>query len=347
MIPSKHFLVCPLEWGLGHAARCIPIIRTLLDQNHRVTIAADGTPADLLREEFPNLPLVRLLGYGIRYPASGNMAMAMALQMPKLLAGAIREHVRLGQLIRDLAIDTVISDSRFGLFNKHVQSIYITHQLTIKFPRGLSLFEPLLARFHRTLIERYDECWIPDLPDEPNLAGELSHPRRLPSNAKFIGPLSRMSREAAPGESCNLLIVLSGPEPQRTIFEKTILAQVSQAVDLKIILIRGVTGKPSEWQKQGNVKLCSYLTSGQLNRLMLSAKMILTRPGYSTIMDLAALGKKAILIPTPGQTEQEYLATRLKKKMIFYSEPQKEFGLSRCLRAAKDYSGITLHDGND
>jgi hypothetical protein len=176
MQQPQRILICPLDWGLGHATRCIPVIRAFLGQNAEVLIAADGRAYELLQQEFPELQFIRLKGYEIRYPSSGSMAASMLLSIPKILSGIKREHRELEKIIAEHKIDTVVSDNRYGCWNKQVKSIFITHQLMLKSPFG----EGLLHRIILSHIKKYDECWIPDHAAENNLSGELSHKYPLP-----------------------------------------------------------------------------------------------------------------------------------------------------------------------
>ncbi len=341
MSDKRNILICPLDWGLGHAARCVPIIRAMLGSGLNVIIAADGRPYDFLKIEFPELHHLRLPGCRVKYPESGSMALKMLCQAPGIVTGIIRERRILRDIVDRYKIDFVISDNRFGLWSRAVPSVYITHQIMVKCPAGLRFLEPLLYRLHSWFINRYTECWIPDFEGEPNLSGDLTHSYPLPGNTRFIGPLSRFSMNEE-GEPLNdLLVILSGPEPQRSILERIVLTQVKNS-PLKVLIARGKTEEAEETAVTEDVRMVSHLETEELNRAILSSRQVLARAGYSTIMDLALLGKKAILIPTPGQTEQEYLADRFMRKKIYYSEPQSGFNLARALKETEGYSGIDL-----
>ncbi len=340
MSKKKRILVCPLNWGLGHAARCIPLIRELELAGAEVIIAADGHPAELLKNEFPHLQLIRIQGYNITYSPGRSQALKMILSAPLIGAGICREHYFLKKIIKDFSIDIVISDNRFGLWSKKVRSIFITHQVMIKCPPSLRFLEPALCRLNRFFISRYHECWIPDFPGENNLSGDLAHQYTLPANTYFIGPLSRFKDNALPASTGGkLLVILSGPEPQRSIFEKRIVEDLARC-SFPALLVRGLPGNaaPAPFAIPPGVTMVPHLDSGKLREAFLSASVIICRGGYSSIMDLAALGRNAIFVPTPGQTEQEYLAEYFKKKKIFYSEPQEEFNLSRSLEESKKYN---------
>ncbi len=318
-----------MDWGLGHATRCIPIIRDLLDQDCSVIIGASGRGLRLLKNEFPGLDFVELPGYGVEYPAAGAMTWKMFCQLPKILSVFIKEHRLLSEIIDEYSIKTVISDNRFGLWSKKAHCIYMTHQIQIMTPKRLKFLQPSLYELHRFIMRFYDEVWIPDYAGRDNLSGDLSHLYPLPmENAKYIGPLSRFIPMPDEPVINDLLVVLSGPEPQRSIFEELILNQIDGCGE-KIIIVRGVTETNKTKIVNKNVKLVDYMTSNELNLALAQSKTILTRGGYSTLMDLAVMNKPAILAPTPGQSEQEYLAGRLKNRKDYLVMAQSEFNYRR------------------
>lgn len=361
-------LVCPLDWGIGHATRCVPVIKALLDNHHKVILAADGRSFDFLQEYFPDLKLVRFPGVKVSYPRGKNMALAMAMQAPALLFGICKEHRRLKKIIREFNIDVVISDNRFGLWSHRAYSVYMTHQVMIKAPRSMEWLEPLLHRFHWWFIKKYDECWVPDLPGESNLSGDLGHKYSLPRNGHFLGLLSRFSGDGAddkpdlPGP--DVLVLLSGPEPQRSILENIILEEIQRTKAKDVIILRGLPGEPVKNPAFQGVKMINHMVDGELRQMILEAKIIICRPGYSTLMDLAALGRTAVLIPTPGQTEQEYLAEYLSSGGIFLKMDQRHFDLETAIESGKKLksylisgtgsdllkkriSGLSLQSGNE
>lgn len=335
-------LVAPLDWGLGHATRCIPIIRTLEALGCEPVLAGEGAQARLLGQEFPHLPLLELRGYRIRYAATGSgLAWSLLRQSPKILRSIDQEHAWLKRMVADHGIHGVISDNRFGLHHDRVPSVFITHQLRIKTPLG-RLAEHLVQRWNYHYIERFGECWVPDVEQEDGLAGELSHPSKMPAIAvRYLGPLSRFNKTGEGEEERHLLVLLSGPEPQRSIFEQIILSQLP-AYTGTVTLVRGLPGKNETLPSTGRVTCYNHLPAEALAKEMERASLVLSRSGYSTIMDLVAIGKKSILVPTPGQTEQEYLAEHLEKKGMAPSMNQRKFVLSEALKAAGafDYRGL-------
>ena len=303
-------LICPLNWGLGHATRCVPVIRRLLAEGHEVVMASDGYPLEFLRQEFPSLRCIEFPSYPVYYAAGKSQIGAMLFNLPDILKGILHEHLWLKELLQSEHFDQVISDNRFGMWNKNVHSVYITHQVMVKMPVNLRFLESLVHFIHVKFIDRYDECWIPDTPEKGGLSGDLSHKYPLPRNASFIGPLSRFNgmNGTLPDTTYEVVAIVSGPEPQRSLFEMTLTERFRNATHRTIL----IAGQPQSEKKEiqcGNVRVVSHLQDAELVPLLLGATKIISRSGYSTIMDLATLNclHKAEFIPTPGQTEQEYL----------------------------------------
>lgn len=325
-------LVAPLEWGLGHATRCIPLINELLALDAKVLIAAEGATHFLLKKEFPQLTFLPLAGYRIKYSRNKkNLPYVLFFQIPKVLISIIREYNWLNKIVRTYQIDGVISDNRFGLFNRKVHTVYITHQLSTKVANQFT--QNIARKIHYAFIKKYSECWVPDA-QEWGLAGELSHPKILPKHTTYIGPLSRFFEKKVSGMIYDLLITISGPEPQRTIFQNLILKDL-KLFKGKVLLVLGLPGVQAlPVSHFSNVEFRNHLDAREMNEVMLQSKMILSRSGYTTIMDLVKLKKKAILVPTPGQSEQEYLADYLFEKNMFYAMRQDVFSLSKAISEA-------------
>ena len=340
MINQKTILVCPLDWGLGHATRCIPIVYEFLNRGYKVVIGTSGKQKALLQQEFPKLTFLELKGYEIEYPKSGSMTLKMLLQLPKINTAIKEEHLWLAKIIDEHQIDLVVSDNRYGLWSNKVKSILITHQIFVKAPFGEWMIEQILKQH----FDNFDEIWIPDNEGENNLSGDLSHKKSLPDKFKFIGVLSRFAEKKIIEKNAefDFMAILSGPEPQRTIFENIILKQVENS-NLKGILVRGLPEDNSECKMQNAaLKVFNHLETDEFLHYLQKSKVVISRSGYSTIMDLAALGKKAILVPTPGQTEQEYLAKYHFEKGQFHTQTQHEFDLVKAIEEFENYKGIRL-----
>jgi uncharacterized protein (TIGR00661 family) len=327
---NSTILVAPLDWGLGHATRCIPIINKLLAQNCNVIIAADGAIKILLKKNFPNLIFLQLQGYNVKYSKTkAGLPLKILSQLPKIFTAIKTENTWLQNIIKEYKIDVVISDNRPGLYTSKVKCIYITHQLTIK--AGNFFLERWLQNLHYKYINKFTECWVPDNEGSTNLAGELSHPKIKPKiPVHYIGVLSRFIKKSLP-LIYDAAIVLSGPEPQRTIFENIILSQLKN-IDKKIVLVRGLPDYDKAIINLPQNILCyNFLNTEDLNNVMLQSNLIICRSGYSSIMDLELLQIKAVLVPTPGQTEQRYLASYLCTKENYKLIDQKEFNLQKLL----------------
>lgn len=302
MLAGKRVLVAPLDWGLGHSTRCIPIIQRLLDRGAIPVLGADNGPLALLRSEFPQLEHVRIPGANIRYSKGQSQRWSMARQFPEMVRSVRAESALFDRIRGDLRLDAVISDQRFGLRSPDMPSVLITHQV---FP-----FTPIaqgaLRKLNLRNIGKFHRCWIMDEATAPGLAGELSHGRSLPTNARYIGTVSRMSGSHTSSPSkYRIVAVISGPEPHRTLLDG-ILTEQLQRIEGKHLLVRGLPAN-AEQETVVNVLRVPHLNGTELSAAMASAELIVSRSGYTTLMDLVALGRSALVIPTPGQAEQEYL----------------------------------------
>jgi UDP-N-acetylglucosamine transferase subunit ALG13 len=337
----KTVLVAPLNWGLGHATRCMPIIDELLRQGAQVLLASDGSAYQFLKKEYPHLPIFELPAYNIRYPFA-NMVLSMALQMPKILRGYWGEHRWLNHFLKSNTVDIIISDNRFGLYHKSAKSIFMTHQVHIQTP-----FAKIVNALNHYCIKKFDVCWIPDFEDNKrNLSGILSH-GHMPSaiSFRYIGALSRFVYSDIPKKFV-LAAIISGPEPQRTYFEEEIMREF-QALKAKygrkikpFVIVRGVVETDKSCTDLNDIFIYNYLSSKDLNQIMLESEIIIARSGYSTIMDLTCLQSQAILIPTEGQTEQIYLAAKLRGEGVCYSENQNRLNLESALLRPNIYTGF-------
>lgn len=328
--------VAPLNWGLGHAGRCVPLVRGFLEEGHEVVLGGDGESLTLLKQHFPTLRVLPLAPLNLRYGRGKRQVWAMARQIPSLIRWTIADHRLMRKYQKEEHFDRIVSDNRFGLWIDGAETIYMTHQLHIMLPNGWRWAEPIAERLHRHIAERYTRCWVPDYPSSSDtinpspfkgvggsLAGALSHPAFLPKNVKYIGPLSRFSScptSISSADTINFspskgaggslaLALLSGLEPQRTIFEQEILGRFADN-GMPLLLVQGKVGVPKVRVKHGNITIVPHLNDEELIAALISADRIICRSGYSTIMDLCALGllDKAELHATPGQPEQEYLA---------------------------------------
>ena len=361
-INIERVLVAPLDWGLGHATRCIPIIKALQELGKTVLLAGDGPSAQLLQTEFPSLTLLPLRGYHISYAKTGwGLPWQMLAQAPAIFQTIKDEHAWLDAMIEEQQIDLVISDNRYGLYSKKIPCVLITHQLIIKMP--FAWLERHVQKIHYTLINRFHTCWVPDTKGTLNLGGDLSHPMKMPAiPVKWIGLLSRFApskssqtevqtiNEPSTPFAFKYCFLLSGPEPQRTLLENIILKNI-EGLKEPMVLVRGLPSNQNSTNSSNNtassplpaslpqqLTVYPHLPAAALAPLILSSEWIICRSGYSTLMDLAALHKNAILIPTPGQTEQAYLAQQLAAQSMATMVAQAKFSLSESIAQAKKLS---------
>ncbi|MBL0271492.1 MAG: glycosyl transferase family 28 [Chitinophagaceae bacterium] len=341
---QARILVAPLDWGLGHATRCVPIIRELLAQGCSVWLAGEGAQEILLKAEFPDLPFLELPGYRIRYAKTARgLIWKMIQQGPKMRRAILYEHRWLKKAVNEHGFDAVISDNRYGLYHSSIPCVFITHQLTIKSSAG-KWTEKIFQKSNYRHINHFTTCWVPDQPAgqagilaDCNLAGELSHPVKMPAvPVHYIGWLSRFQKMNIPEKNNHLLIILSGPEPQRSLLEEIIIHEISHYNGTATI-IRGLPGSSSMIPSTNMIRFYNHLPALELNAAIEEASYVICRSGYSSLMDMITLQKKCILIPTPGQPEQEYLGRYLQEKGIAHCAPQKDFSLNKELAVAAAY----------
>ena len=312
-------LVAPLNWGLGHASRCIPLVRQHLAAGDEVVLGGDGDSLFLLRRHFPDLPVLPLASLCLTYSAGNSQVGAMLRALPKIVCFSLRDHRLLNRYLKAEHFDLVISDNRFGLFSSMAKCVYITHQLHILLPRPWQWLSPLVSRLHAAVYRRFAEVWVPDTPAH-TLSGILSTPLSSTDRIRYIGALSRFEEGAklhldSQFANYDVVAVLSGLEPQRTLLEENILNRYAHSQE-RVLVVQGKPDRPATSLSHANITLVPHLNDTDLAAALLSARHIIARSGYSTIMDLSALGllpctnpqKRVELIPTPGQPEQEYLA---------------------------------------
>ncbi len=341
MEANKRILITPLDWGLGHATRCIPIIRKCLEAGAEVIIASSGEPLALLRREFPRLKSYHIPSYQVSYPFD-SMVLNLSLQFPVITAAMIREYFSVRRIVRKERIDTIISDNRFGCFSPRCRNYFISHQLNIIVPT--QRLDRLINGINHFIICRfYQECWIPDMPPPLNLSGRLSTPiDGIP--IRYLGILSRMRpvRHEGPFDY-DAIAVLSGPEPQRTRLEKELIRQLGN-LEGKFMVVRGKPKLEEPTTEKAHLTVETFLTSEALEAAISRSALVISRSGYSTILDLAKLGKQAIVIPTPGQTEQEYLADELDRKGIFVAMRQHEVDVKEGMQRVAETTGLSHPD---
>ncbi|MFZ9660453.1 MAG: glycosyltransferase [Chitinophagaceae bacterium] len=335
---QKKIIIAMMDWGLGHTTRCIPLIRQLQSLQCCITIAANTQQRSILERELHDIEYLELEGYQINYSQKGHsFFLKLFSQLPKFLLKIRQEQQWLQQLQHSHHFQAVISDNRYGFYLKGIPSVFITHQLSPISGKGKWL--DIFIRFvHYKMIRNFQEIWIPDFEGSPNLAGKLSHPKKLPGNAFYIGPQTRFVDSVVDNTSrvYKVLAILSGPEPQRTILENILLQQM-KSVEGKCILIRGLPNGEIMNVQPANIEIFQHLDTNQFMQYLNQSEIVICRSGYSSIMDLICLKKKAILVPTPGQTEQEYIAKEMQEKKIYPFVNQENFDINHALQIAEDF----------
>lgn len=339
-IQGKRILVAPLDWGLGHATRCIPIIDSLLSQKAEVFLAGAGRSRILLQNHYPHLEVLELPGYDVQYSSGRQQIFTIGRQIPRLISVIRKEKRMTDQWVNKYQLNGIISDNRYGVWSEKVPSVFISHQLSPALPGGMVWLRKTVHRMQMQWLKPFSEIWVPDFEGEPNLSGNLSHISEEISKLRFIGPLSRFQaikklpdqweNPLLQGHSPEILVVLSGPEPQRSILEKMIYHQ-AQRLNKAVWIVKGKT-ELKEISQENHITHISHLSTHDLCRALKEAEWVISRSGYSSIMDFYTLGiKNLVLIPTPGQTEQEYLAKQLKEKKITHIYEQSRFDLARAI----------------
>ncbi|MCH7525368.1 MAG: glycosyltransferase, partial [Bacteroidetes bacterium] len=286
------------------------------------------------KKEFTNVEALELPSYNNKYPKKENhFKWKLLKDIPKILKTIKAEKRAIKTIIERFNISGIISDNRFGVYSNTIPSVYITHQLKVL--SGSTTW--ISSKLHQNIINKFDECWIPDVENEPSLSGDLGHLKKHKFNLKYIGALSRFNKIEC-DTVYDLLVLLSGTEPQRTIFETLLLEQL-KTYNGKVLFVKGVVEEQQIISKQNHITIYNFMQSQELEKAINESKIVLSRSGYTTIMDLVKLNKKAFFIPTPGQFEQEYLAKRLKKLKLVPTCNQNDFKIEM-LNSVSLYKGL-------
>lgn len=309
---TNHILVSPLDWGLGHATRCIPLINYFLECGKNVSIAGNGPSLELLKLEYPQLTFFEIPGFQVAYPRNKHLFIVkLAFQSPRIFSIIKRENRAILNILDQQNIDLIVSDNRYGCRSTNCRSVFLGHQLNLALPKSLNWVSAL----NKKLIRKFDECWVPDFEGIENLSGTLSHGNNG-IKLNYLGPLSRFEKSTQkPKFKYKFLALLSGPQPQKSIF-KNLLENQFYSRDFQVAFALGNPGNLEFWSEK-NISYYGHLKGRELNDLILESEYIICRSGYSSIMDLQKLNKPAFIIPTPGQTEQEYLGNYLDGRFGF------------------------------
>ncbi|MCK5846965.1 MAG: hypothetical protein KAG84_05975 [Bacteroidales bacterium] len=340
---QKKVIIAALDWGLGHATRMIPIVQYFIANDWKVILASSGNAAIMWQQKFPNIEITELPAYNFNY-SHNSMLVNVISQIPKIRKVIRAENALIRKLVLEHKPILIISDNRYGVYHNDVKSVFITHQLQVLPPNRLSFSTPIIRVLHEQFINKFTQIWVPDFAGENNLSGKLSHGFTSKLDVKFIGPISRFeeiknNKELDRSKYPNILAIISGPEPSRTDLEKLLISKLRNYKGKSVILL----GKPKKDSivENDNLKIYNHLQDDEFKAELLNADLVIARSGYSTIMDLYNLKKKAVFIPTPGQTEQEYLAEKFYNDGMFYTMKQSGFDLNTAINKQIDYGGFT------
>jgi uncharacterized protein (TIGR00661 family) len=343
MNPGKVFYSV-LNMGLGHATRSLPIIQEFIDRKWQIWVGSNGRSLQFLKRELPEVSFIETPDYGISYSRGGLLLPKLVLQIPKMMR-KIREEKRLcDRVCEEISPDLIISDHCYGVYHSKIPSYFISHQIRFAMPESVQFLSGFISQFNLTYHKHYEKVLIPDFPDGTQglLSGMLSDFPNSEKKYHFAGILSSLKKKEVPGKIV-ILVSISGPEPQRSVFEEIILEQINE-VDGNKIIVLGKSEKSELLIQKKDLKVYSHLPRDEMETLFNQAEVVITRPGYSTLMELVELGKKALLVPTPGQTEQLYLARQMMKNGWFYSVEQDSVDLPRDIRSSIAFQGLKKTD---
>jgi hypothetical protein len=341
-------LISPLNWGFGHAGRMIPLALELKRRGCEIVFGADPQLLPLVEKELPGIRLIEIRGMRIRYSRILPQYVSIFLQLPLIVFSSIRENHSLRHLAQEIKPSVIISDNRFGFFHRDIFSVYVTHQLRIPFPPALRFMEPFAAWLHGMVIKRYHLCLVPDYPGHVNLSGRLSHDIKPAGNVHYMGPLSRFRIEGedekriTPQQS-QYCLILSGPEPQRSI----LMEKVKEALQGRQLFI--MSAEPVKESEETGDEVTFFIRPDPMTmkNIIAESTRVIARSGYTSVMELTSLGKGAILIPTPGQPEQEYLGRYLHGRYGFITLTQNKISNIESLPAGyTDNESPSLPDAN-
>ena len=329
------------DWGLGHATRDLPLIRALLDEGHAVRVVSNGRALKLLRSELGDACAFTQLG-DIPKPLGRRpfwFYVRMSLAMPAVFWTFRKERRFVRAAVAAEGFDRIVSDSRYGICSPTVPSYYLVHSLRQIIPGRPRRLEKLVEYSQKRLLAGARTLLIPD-DAEGGLAGDLCHYLACSwtDRIEYIGIVASVRRLDVP-QDVDTFVSVSGAEPQRTFFEQLVLEQAGQLPG-RVVVALGRPERAGEVSSDGRVEVHAYMNRAEQERMMNRAKLVVTRSGYTTLMELAQLRRRALLVPTRGQSEQEYLAARLEGLGQMHAVPQGELRLVRDVARAAEYPGL-------
>lgn len=335
IINSMRILIAPLDWGLGHTTRIVPLVKSKLAEGNEVVLACSPDQRILLTEHFPDLQVMfNLPSYSPVYNDHLPMPINLLLQLRKMLRTIRAEHDWLCELLKKEKMDHIISDHRFGFYHPSVRSSILAHQLNIQ---GPWLIRDVVNKIQARYFNRFADCLIPD-DAERSLSGVLSSTHYLRIPFSHIGALSRFSHsiERPKIPKYQWCVLISGPDPKRRNFLDRVI-KIFERLDISVIIIAGLPSSSSRCVF-GRVTVVSHMSDAEMELTIASSQYLLCRSGYSTIMDLAVWQRRALLVPTAGQTEQEYLAQWHSRDSFHLTCTEENLNASEIQRAAQIFS---------
>jgi len=328
------------SWGLGHATRSLPVIRKLIEEDNEITIISHGRSLQLLKNELgKNLEYIEISDYPMLLSENSRQFMAKSLiYWPIFVSQLRRGWKKLKKNLEHKKYDAIISDARYEIYNRKVPSFFISHQMRIMNPMRIKFLEKGSEIFNLFFFRRYAGVIVPDYKDD-NLSGDLSHNLNKIDEKKlhYVGALSDFKKKQTK-KDIDYLISISGPEPQRTMLQEKLLSKVDQLKGNIVITLGKTEGKDKI--KKKNIQTFSFLSKKDREDFLNRSKLVISRSGYSTILDLSVIGTKALMIPTPGQIEQEYLAKYHNSIKTFYCVNQSNINLAKDVELANKTTGL-------
>lgn len=321
MAGSPKIILSALDWGLGHTTRIIPVARELALRNVHIVLAGTRKQLQVWSEDLPGHSQIELPGYGVRYGKRLPASWHVLRQFPRLLSVIKTEHKLISQAVAELGIQAIISDNRYGVYAPKIPCVMVMHQFVPPISGPGRLLQPILWKGHQAFLQPFQEIWVPDHQQQSSLAQSMRFPS-IDKPVRYLGWTSRLSGivPQAPDflppdmPAPDLLCLLSGPEPQRSLLEEVILNQLP-IPGKTCWVVQGLPGHNRLPRSIPGGVLIPYLDAPALKFWLPKAHTVLSRSGYSTLMDLASLGiRHIVLVPTPGQPEQIQLATMLQRQ---------------------------------
>jgi uncharacterized protein (TIGR00661 family) len=340
-MPHMEIIYGVCSWGLGHATRSLPVIRKLIAEKNKLTVISNGRSLELLKKELGDAAeYFDIPDYPMLVSENTRQFLAKSMVYWPVFIKRIEDGLSALQKILDQKqYDCIVSDARYDMYSKNIPSFFISHQMRIMNPLRIKMFERAMERFNLFFFKRYVGVIVPDYKEE-NLSGDLSHNlKRIDEDMiHYVGVLSDFTKRSMI-KDIDYLISISGPEPQRSILEEKLSSQVNE-LEGNIVMTLGKAEKYSVVKKK-HLTTYSFVTKELREELLNKAKLVVSRSGYSTIMDVAVVGTKALFIPTPGQIEQEYLSKYHNELGTFYSVSQDAIHLKSDVKIAQEKTGLT------